>query len=452
MPQPDETIFALASASGRAGVSIIRISGPQSSHVCDHLAGGAVKPRRATLRLLKDPSTGAPIDRVLLLWFPAPRSFTGEDILEIHAHGSVAVIERLLSLLGGMENFRLAEPGEFARRAFENGKMDLTAIEGLADLINAQTEGQRIQALRQSEGVLGDLYENWRRQLLSAISLIEASIDFSDEEDISDDLCQRASGLVRELYRSICDHLEQSGRHGEQMRDGFRLVIAGAPNVGKSSLLNRLARREAAIVTAQPGTTRDIIEVNLTIGGHPVLISDTAGIRETEGLVEREGIRRAVDRLQDADLVLWLQDSLATGEDTSVLAKLLENRKDIPVWRILSKADLRSENDRKSAENCDLALSCKTGEGIELLLQRLENLLSRSEVFSGAPLITRARHRLEVEKARSALGDFLSGSVEDSELRAEDLRIAATALGRLTGRIDVEELLGQIFGEFCIGK
>ena len=309
MQHKNDTIYALASAAGRAGVSVLRISGPNAHISMEQLARKRVEPRKASLCLLRDPVSLEPIDRVLLLWFPGPHSFTGEDVLEIHAHGSIAVIDKLLSVLARLDDYRLAEPGEYARRAFENGKMDLTAIEGLADLINAQTEGQRQQALRQSEGALGRLYENWRFDILSASALIEALIDFSDEEDIDEALTDQAIKIIKQLVSSLQQHLQSSGRRGEQMRDGFRLVIAGAPNVGKSSLLNVLANREAAIVTSEPGTTRDVIEVHMTIAGFPVLLMDTAGIRETSGVVEKEGINRSLNRLKDADLILWLQDN-----------------------------------------------------------------------------------------------------------------------------------------------
>ena len=452
MPSFNETIYALASAAGRAGVAVTRISGPRAHLVMEQVAGGAIEPRKATLRLLCDPASKEPIDRVLLLWFPAPQSFTGEDIVEIHSHGSRAVVARLLTLLAGLEDFRLAEPGEFARRAFENGKLDLTAIEGLADLINAETEGQRRQALRQSEGELGKLYEGWRAKILQASALTEALIDFSDEEDITQSVGLQSVEIVRELLASISDHLMLSGRRGEQMRDGFRLVIAGAPNTGKSSLLNILAKREAAIVTSEPGTTRDIIEVQMTIGDFPVLVMDTAGIRETEGLVEQEGIRRAKERLKDADLVLWLIDAADQNKDSSVLVAGKGDQQSANVWRILSKADLHPKRAEKLPKGIDLAISSKTNSGIGELIDKIEALLVRDDVAQSSPLITRARHREEVLAAQTALTIFLNGSLEDTELRAEDLRQAASALGRLTGRIDVEELLGKIFGEFCIGK
>ena len=448
----NDTIFALSSAPGRAGVSVLRVSGPRAGDVISNLASRPLEPRKAVLCLLRDPTNQEPIDRVLMLWFPAPHSFTGEDIVEIHAHGSQAVVERLLSLLGGFEDFRLAEPGEYARRAFENGKMDLTAVEGLADLVNAQTEGQRRQALRQSEGHLGKIYEDWRHQVLSASALLEAGIDFSDESDIGDDLAEQAMRIVEQLHQSVSDHLRISGQRGEQMRDGFRLVIAGAPNVGKSSLLNTLARRDAAIVTEVPGTTTDIIEVHLTLAGFPVLVTDTAGIRKTSGVVEREGIRRTMQHLDKADLVLYLQDPENRREDRNILVEFQEQKNDIPVWRILSKADLCPEKVKKCPDGFDLVLSTLTGEGIEELVAELETFLKGDALFRDEPVITRERHRQEVLAVKSALEHFLNGSLSEIELRSEDLRLASAALGRLTGRIDVEELLGQIFAEFCIGK
>ncbi|MCF6199251.1 MAG: tRNA uridine-5-carboxymethylaminomethyl(34) synthesis GTPase MnmE [Hyphomicrobiaceae bacterium] len=448
----NDTIYALASASGRAGVAVLRISGPKASYIIEQLAGKTIIPRQASLCLLRDPLSSLPIDRVLLLWFPAPHSFTGEDVLEIHSHGSSAVVEKLLSVLANFDECRLAEPGEYARRAFENGKMDLTAIEGLADLINAQTEGQRKQALRQSEGELGRLYENWRADILKASAYIEALIDFSDEEDIDETLAKQATEIVEVLVRSLQEHLVLSGRRGEQMRDGFRLVIAGAPNVGKSSLLNSLANREAAIVTSQAGTTRDVIEVHMSIGGFPVLIMDTAGIRETSALIEQEGISRSLDRLGQADLVLWLQDDVEQELDTKLQTTLNSSQCQTEVWRILSKADLRPKPSKDLPAVFDLVLSTKSHWGIEELIARLSDHLAKDSQTTGSPLITRARHRIEVEKSAAALQDFLKGSMADPELRAEDLRLAASSLGRLTGRIDVEELLGHIFGEFCIGK
>ena len=452
MSSQNETIYALASASGRAGLSVLRVSGPHAKTVIDKLSGREIEPRKAVLRLLRDPLSKEPIDRVLLLWFPAPHSFTGEDIVEIHCHGSMAVVAQFLSVLFALENFRLAEPGEFAQRAFENGKMDLTAIEGLADLINAQTQGQRKQALRQSEGKLGDLYESWRKQVLSASSLMEALIDFSDEEDIDASLQNKARLIATDLLTSLNDHLEMSGRRGEQMRNGFRLVIAGEPNVGKSSLLNVLAQRDAAIVTSEPGTTRDVIEVRLEISGVPVLIMDTAGIRETSGVVEAEGIKRSIERFHDADLVLWLSDDQKCDPDQKVREMFhLKDKRNL-VWKLLSKVDLQKDADQKFDKKFDLTISSTTDHGIEELVERIGVLFSGNELNEGEPLITRARHRQEVMRTKQSLSAFLHQSQNEPELGAEDLRQAAIALGRLTGRIDVEELLGEIFGEFCIGK
>ena len=448
----NDSIFALASAAGRAGVAVMRVSGPKARFISEKLAGKTIEPRQATLCLLRDPLSSLPIDRVLLLWFPAPHSFTGEDVLEIQCHGSNAVIEKMLEVLARFDDTRLADPGEYAQRAFENGKMDLTAIEGLADLINAQTDGQRKQALRQSEGELGRLYDKWRSEILKASAFMEALIDFSDEEDIDETLATHAYKIVEELVTSLDEHLQSAGHRGEQMRDGFRLVIAGAPNVGKSSLLNILANREAAIVTSQAGTTRDVIEVHMTIAGFPVLVMDTAGIRETSAPIEQEGISRSLDRLQQADLILWLQDNLQDEEDNTLQEIFGKIQNENEVWRILSKADLSIETEEDLPAVFDMALSSKTQQGIDALIGRLSNHLAIEPATSGCPLITRARHRIEVEKSSAALHEFLKGSMADPELRAEDLRQAANFLGRLTGRIDVEELLGHIFSEFCIGK
>ena len=452
MPSFNDTIYALASASGKAGVSVIRISGPGASQAIEKLTDKKVLPRQASLRLLRHPVSKEPIDRVLLLWFPAPHSFTGEDVLEIHAHGSHAVVEKLFSVLSDFNDYRLAEPGEYSRRAFENGKMDLTAVEGLADLINAQTEGQLKQALRQSEGALAKLYESWRKQILSISAMVEALVDFSDEEDIDEVLIEQARKLALALMNELKSHLEESGRRGEQMRDGFRLVLAGAPNVGKSSLLNVLANRDVAIVTSNPGTTRDVIEVHLDIAGFPVLVMDTAGIRETEEVIEKEGIKRSLERLRQADLILWLQDIPDMDEDAAFSDIVKIGKTSVPIWKILSKYDLHEDNKGNFVQKFDLCISTKTEKGVDRLLEHIEKYLCQEYDMRDAPLITRSRHRQEVKRAMRSLCDFLDGSMQDAELRAEDLRLASNALGRLTGRIDVEELLGQIFGEFCIGK
>ncbi len=439
-PQAD-TIFALSSGQGRAGVAVIRVSGPGAGSAARQLCRCQLEPRRAKLVRLRHPATAVLLDQALLLWFPAPGSFTGEDVAELHIHGGRAVIAAVLGALGEVAGLRLAEPGEFSRRAFENGKLDLTSAEGLADLINAETEIQRRQALRQATGAQRVVFERWRGHLLRALSLVEAGIDFSDEADISDDVMRQARGLVTVLEEEIGAHLAD-GHRGEIIRDGFKVVIMGAPNAGKSSLLNALARRDVAIVSTEAGTTRDVIEVALDLGGVRVLLSDTAGLRETEGAVEREGIRRALARAQEAQLVLWLEDG--TGPRSEMPPALCGLK--VPVLRIISKSDLLTGGVD------GFAVSAKTGQGLRALEERLGALAQAEMSGPDDPLITRVRHRQELATAHQALVDFLSGDAGELELRAEDLRLAARALGRITGQVDVEEILGQIFSEFCIGK
>jgi tRNA modification GTPase len=358
---------------------------------------------------------------------------------ELHVHGGAAVVEgvsRALTALG----LRMAEPGEFARRAFENGKIDLTQAEGLADLIDAETEAQRIQAQRQSSGALRAVYDGWRERIIEAMALVEAAIDFSDEADIPREVFAKARPLSHALAAEIAAHLAD-GRRGEILRDGLHVVIAGAPNAGKSSLLNALAQREAAIVSEEAGTTRDIIEVRMNLGGYPFIFSDTAGIRDAPGAVEREGVRRAVCAAESADLILWLEDASATPSPP------LDDigRHSGKVIRLDTKTDL-------ARPRCGLGVSVATGAGLPELLERL---IAEAKSRLGADesvVITRQRHRQELEVALAALQRFLSGADIEPELRAEDLRDAGHAIGRITGRVDVEQVLGQIFAQFCIGK
>jgi tRNA modification GTPase len=435
-----ETIVALASGMVPSAIAVIRVSGPKTRDVLDAFCGGAPSPRYAALREIGPPRLPI-IDRGLVIWFPAPASFTGEDMAELHTHGSRAVIKEVIDAVLSLDGTRLAEPGEFARRAFENGKLDLTQVEGLADLINAETEAQRRQALAQAEGSLRALYENWRADLLNAQALMEAGLDFADEGDVVADVSAKAETIVAALRGSISRHL--ADRRGERLRDGVRIVIAGPPNAGKSSLLNALAKRDVAIVSEEAGTTRDVLEVHLDLGGLPVILSDTAGLRAAEGKVEAEGVRRALSRVEDADLVLWLVDATT------------------PVWEpthalpskacvfVLNKIDLAPS---AKASRDYISISAKTGQGLDCLIEALAEEAARAtETRPGSPLMTRARHRNELEAARAALGRFGDVSLSP-ELKAEELRIAARHLGRLTGRIDVEEVLGAIFAEFCIGK
>jgi tRNA modification GTPase len=443
-----QTVFALSSAHGRAGVAVIRISGPVAGTVLDRMAGPRPKPRLAAFRRVRDPETGDVLDEALVLWLPGPRSETGEDMAELHVHGGRAVIAGVLAALGGLPGCRLAEPGEFARRAFLNGKIDLTAAEAIADLVEAETAAQRRQALRQAGGELARLYDAWRADLVQAQALTEAAIDFSDEADVGTRACEEARALVARLLRSIRAHLDD-GRRGEIVREGFRVAIAGPPNVGKSSLLNALARREAAIVSDEAGTTRDVIEVKLDLGGMPVILSDTAGIREAEGKVEREGIRRAMARARDADLVLWLMDAADCRPEPP--PDLIRGAREM-LW-VLNKVDLVAGGAAPPAPDRGwLRLSALTGQGLPELVEAVEARAVAAAGASEAPVITQARHRQQIEAAAEALETNLAGAPADLELRAEDLRRAAAALGRITGRVDAEDVLAEIFGRFCIGK
>ncbi len=478
-----DTIFALSSAPGRAGVAVVRISGCKAEPAINALAGETPSPRSAVLRSLKDPKTGTLIDRGLVLWFPSPGTFTGEDTAEFQVHGGRAVIAALLSALEDLPNCRLAEPGEFAMRAFENGKLDLAQAEGLADLIDAETEAQRKQALDQAEGSLSKRSETWRSRLIEAMSLVEAAIDFSDEADVSDKAISQAESRIEALKTEISSHLDD-GHRGEILRDGFRVVLAGAPNVGKSSLLNALARRDVAIVSAEAGTTRDTIEVRLDLQGIPVIVTDTAGLRVATGEVEQEGIRRTLARTREANLVVWVEDASSTQSPQTVPGELNEkstlvvaNKSDLTT----STADLvadertplpppsssrRTGSDHASAgtppvtsldsrlrgNDEQIQVSAKTGSGLDQLIKAIAKQASElTEGERAAGVITQARHRRHLTDCQDHMRQFLERR-SDIELRAEDLRLAADALGRITGRIDPEDVLDQVFRRFCIGK
>jgi tRNA modification GTPase len=432
-----ETIFALSSGAGRAGIAVIRISGPAVQTVVAALAGPVPKPRRAVLRALRDPGDGDLIDQGLVLLFPGPGSFTGEDLAEFQVHGGRATLRRLLSVLAGLPGCRLALPGEFTRRALLNGKMDLTAVEGLADLIAADTERQRQQALRQAEGVLGQQIKRWRASLIDAMALVEAVIDFSDEGDVETAMtlaqAKRAASAIRSEFEAA---LAEAPR-GERLRDGFRVVIAGAPNAGKSTLINALAKRDVAIVSAEPGTTRDTIEVALDLDGLPVIIVDTAGIRETTDGVEAQGVARALSRSAEADLVLWL-------------TPVGEPRRQPPgewglVWPVRTKVDSCPEQ----VSDEGLVVSALTGFGLAKLLEAVSQAAAEA-MTGGDPLITRERHRLGLMAASRSLEGALAS--EDAEIIAEALRHAAQDLAELLGLVHVEEVLDGVFARFCIGK
>lgn len=429
-----DTIFALASAPGRAGVAVVRVSGPAAGTALRALAGVLPPPRRAALRELA--YRGVPVDRALVLWFPAPASFTGEDVAEFHLHGGRAVRDSLFSALAEM-GVRAAGPGEFSRRAVEHGRLDLTRAEAIADLVEAETPAQLRQALRQYDGALADLYEGWRADLIGALARAEAAIDFSDD-GVGEIEFQGAREKAREILRAIDAHLDD-GRRGEALREGIRLAIVGPPNAGKSSLINALAQRDAAIVSDIPGTTRDVIALRLNLGGYLVEVADTAGLRETGDVIETEGVRRALARAAESDLVLLLRDGTHPYTDYPDIAP------DLVVW---NKSDLPGFQPREGR-----ALSLKTGEGLAGLVAALTaRIAAKLEASTQAPALTRPRHRQALNEAVAALRHALKAPAGQPELFAEDLRLALRAVGRITGRVDVEELLDSVFRDFCIGK
>lgn len=447
-----DTIFALSTPPGRSAIAVVRMSGPSSSKALLALTSPLPPARRASLRNLRDPKTGDLLDSALVLYLPGPKSETGEDIVELHLHGGKAVISGVLQSLMNQPGLRPAEPGEFARRALDNGRMDLAQVEGLADLIEAETEAQRVQAMRGASGAASALYDGWRRDVIAILALVSAAIDFSDEADVSIATVRQAEEKAQDLALKLASALAD-GNRGEILRDGFRVVLAGAPNAGKSSLLNALARREAAIVSEEAGTTRDIVEVRLEIGGWPVIVSDTAGLRQTTSQVESEGIRRTLAATREADLVLWL---VAPDGPAGAPDEVTSN--DTQVIEIITKSDLLTNDDlihvkQSASENhAPPQISTVTGDGLVSLTAML---LDRAMAATGRPgeaVITRARHRREVETAHRFVRAFLEDTEQEIELRCESLRLAASAISRLTGHIGTEEILGEIFGRFCIGK
>lgn len=441
-----DTICALSSGVGAAGVAVVRISGAAAGEALETVMGRPLPvPRRATLARILDPRTGELLDRGLALWFPAPGSFTGENVGELHLHGGRSVVAGVLDALVALDGVRLAGPGEFTRRAYEHGKLDLTAAEGIADLVAAETAAQRRQALRQAGGSLAALYEGWRDRLVRALAYLEADIDFGDEEELPVHMRDAARDEILRMISEIARHLDD-GHRGERLRNGFRVALVGAPNTGKSSVLNRLARREAAIVSASPGTTRDVIEVDLDLLGYPVTIVDTAGLRSVDDEVEREGVRRAKTQAKEADLRLLVFDATAwpPGEDPAGLGHADET------LGVLNKVDLEDPGAVAWRGRELVRVSALTGRGLDDLVREIAEIAARELRAVEAPVLTRARHR-------EALGDC-SGALEraagglEAELVAEDVRLAARALGRITGRVDVEDVLDVIFREFCIGK
>ena len=433
MSKPRDTIFAVATALGRAGIAIVTVSGPEAALAIERLTHGkALSERYAYYRELFDFPNDDLIDTGLVLFFAAPHSYTGEDSAEFQIHGSRAVAAALLQTLRRLPGFRLAEPGEFTRRAVENGRLDLTQAEAVADLVNAETKVQHRLALRQLGGHLAGIYEAWRARLINAAAWIEAGIDFADE-DIPPEAAETSRAALCGLLHEIQAHL-QDGRRGELLREGLHVAIIGPPNAGKSSLLNALAQRDVAIVSDIPGTTRDVIEVRLDLGGYPVILADTAGLRDSEDRIEQEGVRRARARAEAADLrVLVLDGVMPAQPDVPA---------DIVVW---NKADLVSGR----MEGL-LWVSARTGEGLEKLIRQLAKAAAERLELPEAPVLTRARHRVALEEAAHSISASLETA--EPELAAEHLRLALRSIGRITGRVDLDELLDVVFRDFCIGK
>ncbi|KAJ1651322.1 mitochondrial splicing system protein [Dispira simplex] len=474
-PKSIPTIYALSTAPGKAGVAVVRISGPQARLVLHRMIRplrptansdndddihAKLRPRYAHYRRITHPTSGETLDHGLALYFPQPHSFTGEDVVELHIHGGIAVMQAVLNALQLLPGFRMAERGEFTHRAFDHDKLDLTALEGLADLINAETDAQRQQALRQAEGGLYSVYETWRKSLLDALAQLEAVIDFGEDENIEhgvyDTVYQNITKLVGALRLHSNDH-----RRGEIVRSGIHTAVIGPPNAGKSSLLNLLAQRQVAIVSPVAGTTRDVIESTIDIGGYPVIISDTAGLRESKDVVEMQGIKLAQHSSENPD------SKLRPLTDNPELAPLTANDQcQLPLQRgflILNKWDLvPPERRRGLLEHANQStgcpnvqpLSCLSQDGLEDLLRTLASHFKRTFDTSAAtyPLITQVRHRGHIKECLSCLETFLELGEVDVVLAAEELRYAATALGKITGKVGVEQVLDVLFSQFCIGK
>jgi tRNA modification GTPase len=434
-----DTIFALSSGALPAAIGIVRLSGPKAGDALQALVGRLPQPRTAVLVRVRDPESGAAIDQALALWFPAPSSETGENMAELQLHGGRAVVAAVFAALGRMDGIRLAEPGEFTRRALANGHMDLPAVEALADLIAAETEQQRGQAIGQMMGGLSRRAEAWRRQIISAQARIEAAIDFSDEGDVSEDVAAASLKEVAGL-RAELDAVLAEAQRGERVRDGIVVAIAGPPNAGKSSLMNAIAQRDVAIVSPIAGTTRDVIEVHLDLQGFPVTIIDTAGIHDSSEPIEQEGIRRSRLRAESADLVLWVDD--LSGQP------VLPEAFGVDVWRIGSKSDLV---DSSAKQRSDWLTSTRSGDGVGELVSAIGAYVAERYGRGESRIITRERHRLAIQDSRDALLRAEAATLGD-EVVAEELRLAGRGLERLLGRIDVEHVLDAVFRDFCIGK
>lgn len=445
----NKTIYALSTVFGKSGVAVIRISGQNASEVIGKMTTldfNKLKPRYAYFTDIKDSVSHETLDKALLLYFNAPHSFTGEDVIEIQCHGSHAVLSSVLASLSKIDGFRLAEAGEFSRRAFYNQKMDLTEAEGLADLIDAETSEQQKYALRQMEGGLKNLYDGWREELLKVYAYIEAYIDFPDE-DIPESIKESILNTVFKLVKAIDEYLQNSN-YGERLREGFRVVIAGPANAGKSSLLNAIVKRKAVIVSDIAGTTRDAVDVNFSIKGYPVIFTDTAGIRDSADVIEQQGIEIAYDKIKNADIVIALFDGVT---DTPDIFNKIKKESENKLLYVANKSDkLTFEQCSELKKQGCFLISVKQNQGVEELMNCIGDKIAQNFTSDSNILITRARYREALSECVENLRRF--NFAKEIELSAEDIRLAARALGKITGRFEVDEILDKIFGSFCIGK
>jgi len=442
------TIYALSTGQGISGIAIIRVSGEETKKIIERLTNAALpEPRTATLRKINKINTSELIDEGIILWFPGPKSYTGEDMAEFHIHGSKAVVDALHASISEFENCRLAEPGEFTKLAFQNGKINLLKAESIADLISSETEIQRQQAIKIMNGKSADKFNRLREKLLKILSHVEAKIDFPDEE-LPKDIFKNIKKISSEVIINIKKILDDQ-KVGERIREGFKIAIIGPTNAGKSSLLNHLSNRDAAIVSEIAGTTRDVIETHLNIDGYPVVVSDTAGIRESKNEIEKKGIKLALKKAEDADLKLIVIDAKSL-DFKGVLKELMDKNAIL----VINKSDLLNENLNPEIKNFEhVLISVKNNLNLENLIFKIKNKLKNKFISSADILITRERHRQHLEQSLNYLKKFEEkNQAEDFDKAAEDLRLATHHLGMIVGKVDVEEILGSIFNDFCIGK
>jgi tRNA modification GTPase len=439
------TIFALSSGFGKAAIAVVRISGPATATAIESLIGCLPRPREAAYRAIVDPRTKCVLDRGIVLWFPGPHSFTGEDSGELQVHGARAVVGAVLRVLGEQQDLRPAKPGEFTHRGLENGKLDLIAVEGLADLIDSETEQQRRFAIAQASGNLQDVAQRWRERLIDALVMIESELDFSDESETHSDAGAASRAIVLKILETL-ESLTRIGNRAERLREGMTVLIAGPPNAGKSTLLNAIAKRDVAIVSERAGTTRDLIEVRLDLDGFPVNLIDTAGIHVSEDPIEQEGIGRALRKSADADLILWLAPE---GEVFGVPPEPFAGR---TLWRVVTKADEAKESDDgQSEKEGELELSARTGRNIDKLIARVQTFAAENMSIEGSLVVANERQRHALSLAQDALFAALDRKAP-LEVVAEELRRACFALESLMGKVGVEDVLDQLFSRFCIGK